>query len=132
MGRAGESVSGFAPLNVHLGPIRGKFSDMVTLGDTGSSRACRRPQGLTLSLLHSPLPRVLGRGPPGLLLQCHSWMQQLRPAEALTASPAAEWRGVREWRPGCDQSRGCGQDMELVIFNDKVSPWSLGFLAGYG
>lgn len=56
-------------------------------------------------------------------------MQQLRPVEALTA---AEWRGVQEWRPGCDQSRGCGQDMELVIFHDKVSPRSLDFLAGYG
>ncbi|XP_049555134.1 piezo-type mechanosensitive ion channel component 2-like [Orcinus orca] len=59
-------------------------------------------------------------------------LQQLRPAEALTASPAAEWQGVQEWRPGCDQSRGCGQDMELVIFHDKVSPRSLDFLAGYG
>nr|XP_030697484.1 piezo-type mechanosensitive ion channel component 2-like [Globicephala melas] len=38
---------------------------------------------------------------------------------------------VQEWRPGCDQSRGCGQDMELVIFHDKVSPRRLDFLAGY-
>ena len=48
------------------------------------------------------------------------------------ASPAAEWWVVQEWRPGCDQSQGCSQDLELVIFNDKVSPRSLGFLAGYG
>ncbi|XP_055280014.1 piezo-type mechanosensitive ion channel component 2-like [Moschus berezovskii] len=59
-------------------------------------------------------------------------LQQLRPVEAPMASPAAEWWVVQEWRPGCDQSRGCSQDLELVIFNDKVSPQSLGFLAGYG
>lgn len=59
-------------------------------------------------------------------------LQQLRPVEAPMASPAAEWWVVQEWRPGCDQSQGCSQDLELVIFNDKVSPRSLGFLAGYG
>ncbi|CAM9493507.1 unnamed protein product [Rangifer tarandus platyrhynchus] len=59
-------------------------------------------------------------------------LQQLRPVEAPVASPAAEWWMVQEWRPGCEQSRGCSQDLELVIFNDKVSPQSLGFLAGYG
>ncbi|KAG5201705.1 hypothetical protein MG293_011745 [Ovis ammon polii] len=59
-------------------------------------------------------------------------LQQLRPVEAPMASPAAEWWVVQEWRPGCDQSQGFSQDLELVIFNDKVSPRSLGFLAGYG
>ncbi|XP_070327921.1 piezo-type mechanosensitive ion channel component 2-like [Odocoileus virginianus] len=59
-------------------------------------------------------------------------LQQLRPVEDPVASPAAEWWMVQEWRPGCEQSRGCSQDLELVIFNDKVSPQSLGFLAGYG
>lgn len=59
-------------------------------------------------------------------------LQQLRPVEAPMASPAAEWWVVQEGRPGCDQSQGFSQDLELVIFNDKVSPRSLGFLAGYG
>ncbi|XP_030069316.1 piezo-type mechanosensitive ion channel component 2-like [Microcaecilia unicolor] len=42
-----------------------------------------------------------------------------------------EWWIIQEWIPGCS-SKGCRKNMELVIFNDKASPQSLGFLAGYG
>ena len=44
--------------------------------------------------------------------------------------------GAQEWWDisiaGCDPStKACGV-LPMVIFNDKVSPPSLGFLAGYG
>nr|XP_033819308.1 piezo-type mechanosensitive ion channel component 2-like isoform X2 [Geotrypetes seraphini] len=42
-----------------------------------------------------------------------------------------EWWIIQEWSPGCS-SKGCRKNIELVIFNDKASPQSLGFLAGYG
>ncbi|XP_027622394.1 piezo-type mechanosensitive ion channel component 2 [Tupaia chinensis] len=63
-------------------------------------------------------------------------LQRLRPMDVPESEgeghPAAEWWMVQEWRPACDQNRGCGRDLELVIYNDKVSPQSLNFLAGYG
>lgn len=85
-----------------------------------------------LCLLHSPPHRSWALDRLAEVRNATVRLQQLRPAEALTASPVAEWRGVQEWRPGCDQTRGCGQDMELGIFHDQVSPRSLDFLAGYG
>ncbi|KAJ6665749.1 hypothetical protein lerEdw1_002119 [Lerista edwardsae] len=42
-----------------------------------------------------------------------------------------EWWIVKEQKPGC-VGNGCSQNMELFICNDKVSPSSLGFLAGHG
>ncbi|XP_071067930.1 piezo-type mechanosensitive ion channel component 2-like [Dasypus novemcinctus] len=57
-------------------------------------------------------------------------LQRLGPPDA--GSPPAEWWMVQEWRPDCDQHRGCSRDLELVVYSDKVSPPSLGFLAGYG
>ncbi|XP_030621028.1 piezo-type mechanosensitive ion channel component 1 [Chanos chanos] len=43
--------------------------------------------------------------------------------------------GAQEWWDisieGCESSKSCGV-LPMVIFNDKVSPPSLGFLAGYG
>ncbi|XP_043336503.1 piezo-type mechanosensitive ion channel component 2-like [Cervus canadensis] len=83
-----------------------------------------------LEVAHSHRPRDVDR--LAFFRNATIQLQQLRPVEAPVASPAAEWWMVQEWRPGCDQSRGCSQDLELVIFNDKVSPQSLGFLAGYG
>ncbi|XP_060039213.1 piezo-type mechanosensitive ion channel component 1-like [Erinaceus europaeus] len=59
-------------------------------------------------------------------------LQELKPADAPAASLAAEWWVVQEWWPGCNQGRGCSRDLELIVYNDKVSPQSLGFLAGYG
>ncbi|XP_065775240.1 piezo-type mechanosensitive ion channel component 2-like [Muntiacus reevesi] len=85
----------------------------------------------TLSLVRKePVPRDVDR--LAFFRNATIQLQQLRPVEAPVASPAAEWWMVQEWRPGCDQSQGCSQDLELIIFNDKVSPQSLGFLAGYG
>ncbi|XP_037357549.2 piezo-type mechanosensitive ion channel component 2-like [Talpa occidentalis] len=52
-------------------------------------------------------------------------LQGLKAAEA-------EWWVVQEWRPNCNQGQGCSQDLELLVCSDKVSPQSLGFLAGYG
>uniref|UniRef100_UPI00398F7CE0 piezo-type mechanosensitive ion channel component 2 n=1 Tax=Pristiophorus japonicus TaxID=55135 RepID=UPI00398F7CE0 len=42
----------------------------------------------------------------------------------------AKWWNVKEWNPQCT-SQDCS-NIQLIIFNDKVSPSSLGFLAGYG
>ncbi|CAH2303226.1 Hypothetical predicted protein [Pelobates cultripes] len=42
-----------------------------------------------------------------------------------------EWWTVQEWNPACAPA-GCSKNIELVIYNDKASPQSLGFLAGYG
>ncbi|XP_054995933.1 piezo-type mechanosensitive ion channel component 1-like [Sorex araneus] len=59
-------------------------------------------------------------------------LQELKPVGPPEASLAVEWWVVQEWWPGCDHGRGCSRDLELVIYNDKVSPQSMGFLAGYG
>ncbi|KAK1157641.1 piezo-type mechanosensitive ion channel component 2-like [Acipenser oxyrinchus oxyrinchus] len=45
---------------------------------------------------------------------------------------ALEWWVVRECREGSERAGPSCDHIELVIFNDKVSPSSLGFLAGYG
>ncbi|XP_032897148.1 piezo-type mechanosensitive ion channel component 2-like [Amblyraja radiata] len=45
-------------------------------------------------------------------------------------SRKGKWWNIKEWSPDC-AGQGCN-NMELIIFNDKVSPTSLGFLAGYG
>ncbi|KAG5849331.1 hypothetical protein ANANG_G00109080 [Anguilla anguilla] len=55
---------------------------------------------------------------------------------SLKQDRALDGSGVQEWWDvsvaDCDRSReGCG-DLPMVIFSDKVSPPSLGFLAGYG
>lgn len=47
--------------------------------------------------------------------------------------PPAQWPisgWSRRWRPGYDQSQGCSRALEPVIYNDRGSPQSLGFLAG--
>ncbi|XP_060088952.1 piezo-type mechanosensitive ion channel component 2-like [Heteronotia binoei] len=48
-----------------------------------------------------------------------------------SSSHVPEWWIVQEQRPGCSGNE-CGKNMELYIFNDKVSPSSLGFLAAHG
>ncbi|XP_035273353.1 piezo-type mechanosensitive ion channel component 1 isoform X2 [Anguilla anguilla] len=55
---------------------------------------------------------------------------------SLKQDRALDGSGVQEWWDvsvaDCDRSKeGCG-DLPMVIFSDKVSPPSLGFLAGYG
>lgn len=59
-------------------------------------------------------------------------LQELKPAGPPEASLSVDWWVVQEWWPGCNQGRGCSRDLELIIYNDKVSPQSMGFLAGYG
>ncbi|XP_061486147.1 piezo-type mechanosensitive ion channel component 2-like [Rhineura floridana] len=56
-------------------------------------------------------------------------LQQLPAKEPLSRGP--EWWIVKEQRPGC-LGKGCSKNMEIFIYNDKVSPPSLGFLAGQG
>ncbi|XP_075034415.1 piezo-type mechanosensitive ion channel component 2-like, partial [Mixophyes fleayi] len=48
-----------------------------------------------------------------------------------TSNQVTEWWLIQEWNPACSPN-GCSQNIELVIYNDKASPQSLGFLAGYG
>ncbi|XP_068119991.1 piezo-type mechanosensitive ion channel component 2-like isoform X2 [Hyperolius riggenbachi] len=48
-----------------------------------------------------------------------------------TSDQVTEWWAIQEWNPACGPS-GCSKNIELVIYNDKASPQSLGFLAGYG
>ncbi|XP_044155581.1 piezo-type mechanosensitive ion channel component 2-like [Bufo gargarizans] len=48
-----------------------------------------------------------------------------------TSSQVTEWWLIQEWNPACGPD-GCSKNIELVIYNDKASPQSLGFLAGYG
>ncbi|XP_074046911.1 piezo-type mechanosensitive ion channel component 2-like [Macrotis lagotis] len=49
-----------------------------------------------------------------------------------SSSGTTEWWVIQEWRPSCAKNQGCSRDLEMVIYSDKVSPQSLGFLAGYG
>ncbi|XP_015277936.1 PREDICTED: piezo-type mechanosensitive ion channel component 2-like [Gekko japonicus] len=48
-----------------------------------------------------------------------------------SSSHVSEWWIVQEQRLGCS-GNDCSKNMELYIFNDKVSPSSLGFLAAHG
>ncbi|XP_041431756.1 piezo-type mechanosensitive ion channel component 2 [Xenopus laevis] len=48
-----------------------------------------------------------------------------------TSSQVTEWWLIQEWAPAC-ASAGCSETIKLIIYNDKASPQSLGFLAGYG
>ncbi|KAM9296584.1 piezo-type mechanosensitive ion channel component 2-like [Gastrophryne carolinensis] len=48
-----------------------------------------------------------------------------------SSGQVTEWWAIQEWNPACGQD-GCAKNIELVIYNDKASPQSLGFLAGYG
>ncbi|KAM4691993.1 piezo-type mechanosensitive ion channel component 2-like [Rhinophrynus dorsalis] len=48
-----------------------------------------------------------------------------------TSGQVTEWWLIQEWSPACAPA-GCSQNIELIIYNDKASPQSLGFLAGYG
>ncbi|EMP35810.1 Protein PIEZO2 [Chelonia mydas] len=48
-----------------------------------------------------------------------------------SSSQVTEWWVIQEWNPTCS-GNACSKNMELIIYNDKVSPSSLGFLAGYG
>lgn len=43
-----------------------------------------------------------------------------------------QWWMVEECPPGSTSSSPKCHNIEIVIFSDKVSPSSLGFLAGYG
>ncbi|KAG9474475.1 hypothetical protein GDO78_004665 [Eleutherodactylus coqui] len=57
-----------------------------------------------------------------------------RPAQLsvnTSTSQVTEWWLIQEWNPACGPS-GCSKNIELMIYNDKASPQSLGFLAGYG
>ncbi|XP_012863894.1 piezo-type mechanosensitive ion channel component 2-like [Echinops telfairi] len=85
---------------------------------------------LRLDVAHSPRPQDIDR--LAFFRNATIRLQQLWPTGSPEASPAAEWWVVQEWRPNCDQNWGCSQDLEVLVFNDKVSPQSLGFLAGYG
>uniref|UniRef100_A0A8B9GV46 Piezo-type mechanosensitive ion channel component 1 n=1 Tax=Astyanax mexicanus TaxID=7994 RepID=A0A8B9GV46_ASTMX len=49
---------------------------------------------------------------------------------SLNGSGAQEWWDISV--ADCDQSSGACGVLPMIIFNDKVSPPSLGFLAGYG
>uniref|UniRef100_A0A7M4ECY9 Piezo non-specific cation channel R-Ras-binding domain-containing protein n=1 Tax=Crocodylus porosus TaxID=8502 RepID=A0A7M4ECY9_CROPO len=48
-----------------------------------------------------------------------------------SSSKATEWWIIQEQSPTC-LNNVCSKNMELIVFNDKVSPPSLGFLEGYG
>ncbi|XP_067856810.1 piezo-type mechanosensitive ion channel component 2 isoform X2 [Heptranchias perlo] len=52
------------------------------------------------------------------------------PGLGITSHGKVKWWNVKEWNPQC-ASPSCN-NVELIIFNDKVSPSSLGFLTGYG
>ncbi|XP_074140853.1 piezo-type mechanosensitive ion channel component 2-like [Sminthopsis crassicaudata] len=59
-------------------------------------------------------------------------LQQLAANASSSGSGTTEWWVIQEWKPSCAKNQGCSQDLEIIIYNDKVSPQSLGFLAGYG
>ncbi|XP_036605792.1 piezo-type mechanosensitive ion channel component 2-like [Trichosurus vulpecula] len=59
-------------------------------------------------------------------------LQQLEANASSSGSGTTEWWVIQEWRPSCAKNQGCSRDLEIIIYNDKVSPQSLGFLAGYG
>ncbi len=55
---------------------------------------------------------------------------KLQRGNGSSAEMGPQWWVVKECFPGPLASR-C-QSIEMVMFNDKVSPSSVGFLAGYG
>ncbi|XP_072538712.1 piezo-type mechanosensitive ion channel component 2 [Salminus brasiliensis] len=55
---------------------------------------------------------------------------KLQQANGSAEVQGRQWWVVKECTPGFPSTR-C-QNIEIIVFNDKVSPSSLGFLAGYG
>uniref|UniRef100_A0A4W4G1K0 Piezo-type mechanosensitive ion channel component n=1 Tax=Electrophorus electricus TaxID=8005 RepID=A0A4W4G1K0_ELEEL len=55
---------------------------------------------------------------------------KLRQTNESAGTQGSQWWVVEECTPGSSPMK-C-QNIEIVVFNDKVSPSSLGFLAGYG
>lgn len=55
---------------------------------------------------------------------------KLQRGNGSSAEMGPQWWVVEECFPGPPASR-C-QSIEMLVFNDKVSPSSVGFLAGYG
>ncbi|XP_028926177.1 piezo-type mechanosensitive ion channel component 2-like [Ornithorhynchus anatinus] len=60
------------------------------------------------------------------------WLQRLQGNTSSDPSKETEWWVIQEWRPSCAKNKGCAKNLELMIYNDKVTPPSMGFLAGYG
>ncbi|XP_053247692.1 piezo-type mechanosensitive ion channel component 2-like [Podarcis raffonei] len=80
-----------------------------------------------LQVAHSSVPKDINK--MAFFRNITIELQQLPAQESLSHVP--EWWVVKEQRPGC-LGNGCSKNMELFIFNDKVSPPSLGFLAAHG
>ncbi|XP_072487057.1 piezo-type mechanosensitive ion channel component 2-like [Notamacropus eugenii] len=81
-----------------------------------------------LEVVHSEKPQDIDR-----LAFYRNITIRLQQANASSSgSGTTEWWVIQEWRPSCAKNQGCSQDLEIIIYNDKVSPQSLGFLAGYG
>ncbi|XP_068928415.1 piezo-type mechanosensitive ion channel component 2-like [Petaurus breviceps papuanus] len=93
----------------------------------GGGRLYWRISGFSLRV-HSEKPQDIDR-----LAFYRNITIRLQQANASSSgSGTTEWWVIQEWRPSCAKNQGCSQDLEIIIYNDKVSPQSLGFLAGYG
>lgn len=57
---------------------------------------------------------------------------QLQQVNGTSKKEADQWWVVEECSPVVTSSEHKCQSIELVVFSDKVSPSSLGFLAGHG
>ncbi|XP_078412369.1 piezo-type mechanosensitive ion channel component 2 [Cetorhinus maximus] len=91
-------------------------------------RATAQPEAKPAFRLRVAFPR----GDEGTLAFYRNVSLQMEeePGPGNTSHGKMKWWNIKEWNPQC-ASHHCS-DMELIIFNDKVSPSILGFLAGYG
>ncbi|XP_043565936.1 piezo-type mechanosensitive ion channel component 2-like, partial [Chiloscyllium plagiosum] len=91
-------------------------------------RATHRPEAIPAFRLRAGFPSA---DKERLVLFRNISLQMEEELRAHNTSHAKiRWWNVKECDPEWP-SQGCS-NMELIIFNDKVSPSSLGFLAGYG